>query len=43
MSRLSEKDLNQMTEHQGEYWTARKVFRRFLEHEREHYQHINRS
>jgi predicted RNase H-like HicB family nuclease len=40
MSRLSEKDLNQMTEHQGEYWTARKVFRRFLEHEREHYQHI---
>lgn len=24
----------------GEKWTARKVFRRFLEHEREHYHHI---
>jgi len=40
MSRLSDKDMSQITEHQGEYWTARKVFRRFLEHEREHQQHI---
>jgi hypothetical protein len=24
----------------GETWSARKVFRRFLEHEREHYDHI---
>jgi predicted RNase H-like HicB family nuclease len=40
MSRLTDKDMSQVTEHQGEYWTARKVFRRFLEHEREHYQHI---
>ncbi len=42
MARLTEQELSQTTEHQGEYWTARKVFRRFLEHEREHVQQIAR-
>jgi predicted RNase H-like HicB family nuclease len=41
MARLTEQERTQVTEHQGELWTARKVFRRFLEHEREHIQHID--
>ncbi len=32
----------QWTQHPGEPWTARKVFRRFLEHEREHTGQIRR-
>ncbi len=40
MSRMTEAERTQITQHQGEYWTARKVFRRFLEHEREHQTHI---
>lgn len=40
MSRLTATERSQMTQHQGEFWTARKVFRRFLEHELEHQQHI---
>ncbi len=28
------------TDEDGELWTARKVFRRYLEHEREHYAHV---
>ena len=41
MSRLTEQERTQITQHQGEHWTARKVFRRFLEHERQHTEHIN--
>jgi hypothetical protein len=41
MSRLTEQERTQITQHQGEHWTARKVFRRFLEHERQHTEQIN--
>jgi predicted RNase H-like HicB family nuclease len=41
MSHLTEQERTQITQHQGEHWTARKVFRRFLEHERQHTEHIN--
>jgi predicted RNase H-like HicB family nuclease len=41
ISRLTEIERGQITQHQGEYWTARKVFRRLLEHEREHLSHVN--
>ena len=41
VARLTDQERAQITEQQGEYWTARKVLRRLLEHEREHYQHIN--
>jgi len=41
VSRLTEQERTQITHHQGEYWTARKVLRRYLEHEREHSQHIS--
>ncbi|HMA33740.1 MAG TPA: type II toxin-antitoxin system HicB family antitoxin [Chloroflexia bacterium] len=40
MARITDAERTQITQHQGEYWTARKVFRRFLEHEREHYGHV---
>lgn len=37
---LTPKELGRVTIHYGEEWTARKAFRRFLEHEREHLSHI---
>ncbi len=37
---LTSEELERVTIHYGEEWTARKVFRRFLEHEREHLSHI---
>lgn len=37
---LTPEELEQVTIHYGEEWTARKVFRRSLEHEREHISHI---
>lgn len=37
---LTPEELERVTIHYGEEWTARKVFRRFLEHEREHMEHI---
>lgn len=33
----------QWTDHRGEPWTARKVLRRFLEHEREHTLHVRET
>lgn len=37
---LSEAQRSELIATQGEMWTARKVFRRFLEHEREHQAHV---
>jgi predicted RNase H-like HicB family nuclease/uncharacterized damage-inducible protein DinB len=37
---LSDEERNRVTVHYGEEWTARKVARRALEHEREHLQQI---
>ena len=36
LSRLTEAELSRLTTHRGEKWSARKVLRRFLEHDREH-------
>ncbi|MBM4428753.1 MAG: DUF664 domain-containing protein [Chloroflexi bacterium] len=36
LSALTPEELTRTAVHEGEPWTARKVFRRFLEHEREH-------
>jgi len=40
LGNLTTEELERVTIHYGEEWTARKVFRRFLEHEREHMEHI---
>jgi len=40
LGNLTPEELERVTIHYGEEWTARKVFRRFLEHEREHLSHI---
>jgi predicted RNase H-like HicB family nuclease len=40
LGNLTPQELGRVTIHYGEEWTARKVFRRFLEHEREHLSHI---
>ena len=40
LGNLAPEELERVTIHYGEEWTARKVFRRFLEHEREHLSHI---
>lgn len=37
---LTDNERSQVIEHAGDIWTARKVFRRMLEHEREHIRHI---
>jgi predicted RNase H-like HicB family nuclease/uncharacterized damage-inducible protein DinB len=37
---LTEAERTRLTRHQGEYWTARKVLRRLLEHEQEHVRQI---
>jgi uncharacterized damage-inducible protein DinB len=36
LSRLTEAELLRLTTHGDEKWSARKVLRRFLEHDREH-------
>lgn len=36
LKNLTPRELSNKVYHGNEYWTARKVFRRFLEHEREH-------
>jgi predicted RNase H-like HicB family nuclease/uncharacterized damage-inducible protein DinB len=40
LSRLTEAELSRLTTHRGEQWSARKVLRRFLEHDREHTAYI---
>jgi len=40
LGRLSEPELSRVTVHRGEKWSARKVLRRFLEHDREHTAYI---
>jgi predicted RNase H-like HicB family nuclease len=40
LSHLNEGEMSRVVEHAGELWSARKVFRRILEHEREHIRHI---
>jgi len=40
LQNLAPEELERVTIHYGEEWTARKVFRRLLEHEREHLSHI---
>lgn len=40
LSRLTETELFRLTTHRGEQWSARKVLRRFLEHDREHTAYI---
>ena len=40
LSRLTETELSRLTTHRGEQWSARKVLRRFLEHDREHTTYI---
>ncbi len=40
LGNLTPEELGRVTIHYGEEWTARKVFRRFLEHEREHLSQI---
>jgi len=40
LGNLTSEELERVTIHYGEEWTARKAFRRFLEHEREHMEHI---
>ena len=40
LSRLTEAELLRLTTHRGEKWSARKVLRRFLEHDQEHTAHI---
>ena len=40
LSRLTEAELSRLTTHGGEKWSARKVVRRFLEHDREHTAYI---
>jgi len=41
LQNLTPEELERVTIHYGEEWMARKVFRRFLEHEREHLSHIH--
>lgn len=43
LSRLSPEERVRTTQHDGEGWTARKVLRRFLEHERAHTAQIRRT
>jgi predicted RNase H-like HicB family nuclease/uncharacterized damage-inducible protein DinB len=40
LSRLTEEELSRHTTHRGEKWSAHKVLRRFLEHDREHTAYI---
>lgn len=40
LGRLTEAELSRLTTHRGEQWSARKVLRRFLEHDREHTAYI---
>jgi predicted RNase H-like HicB family nuclease len=40
LAALTEAERSQVVEHAGDLWTARKIFRRMLEHEREHTRHI---
>ncbi len=40
LSRLTEAELSRLTTHGSEKWSARKVLRRFLEHDREHTAYI---
>jgi predicted RNase H-like HicB family nuclease len=40
LGRLTEVELSRVTVHRGEKWSARKVLRRFLEHDREHTAYI---
>ena len=40
LGRLTEAELSRTTTHRGEKWSARKVLRRFLEHDREHTAYI---
>jgi predicted RNase H-like HicB family nuclease/uncharacterized damage-inducible protein DinB len=41
LGRLTEPELSRVTSHCGEKWSARKVLRRFLEHDREHTAYIH--
>jgi predicted RNase H-like HicB family nuclease len=40
LAALTDAERSQVVEHAGDLWTARKIFRRMLEHEREHLRHI---
>jgi predicted RNase H-like HicB family nuclease len=40
LAALDDTGRSQIVEHAGDLWTARKIFRRMLEHEREHIRHI---
>jgi len=40
LSRLTDAELCRLTTHRGETWSARKVLRRFLEHDRDHTAYI---
>lgn len=40
LGRLTEPELSRVTSHRGEKWSARKMLRRFIEHDREHTAHI---
>ena len=40
LAALDESERSRVVEHAGDLWTARKIFRRMLEHEREHIRHI---
>jgi predicted RNase H-like HicB family nuclease len=40
LAALDDNDRSRVVEHAGDLWTARKIFRRMLEHEREHIRHI---
>ena len=40
LGRLTDAELSRLTTHRDEKWSARKVLRRFLEHDREHTAHI---
>ena len=40
LAALSDAERTAIVVNDGELWSARKVFRRFLEHEREHYAHV---
>lgn len=42
LGRLTDAELSRITTHGGEKWSARKVLRRFLEHDREHTAYIHR-
>ena len=41
LGRLTEPELSRVTSHRGQKWSARKVLRRFLEHDREHTTYIH--